>query len=71
MKNEHTSARVAKIAAEILALSSTNREYLHFYDSVTGNGITIMWHDIRALAASALTQAPDKATKVVRRKAKK
>lgn len=55
-KNEHTSVRVAKIAAKVLA-----DKYERAQDRVNLAGpLVLYWRDIRALAASALTQAPDK-----------
>lgn len=51
-RNEKTSARVARIAAKVMAAEVVTGT------AVPGTGVT--WSDIRALAASALTQTADK-----------
>jgi hypothetical protein len=51
-RNEKTSARVAKIAAKVMAMPEKLGD-----DRVISQSF---WNDIRALAASALTQAADK-----------
>lgn len=53
MRNEKTSKRIASIAAKILALPATSHTGFFRVDIKS-------WRDIRMLAASALTQAPDK-----------
>lgn len=58
VRNERTSKRVAKIAAGILALKKPASECCVWTDG--GKAVWIMWSDIRALAASCLTQAADK-----------
>jgi len=62
-RNERTSARVARIAAKILAVKGGGNSLLctAFADDIA---FDIRWRDIRALAASALTQAPDRAPAV-------
>ena len=64
-RNERTSKRIASIAGKVLALKTRDlisygntRCRLWVMDS-NPNGPSVSWHDIRALAASALTQAPD------------
>ncbi len=52
-RNERTSKRIAKIAAKVLAIKIVNAK-------TTVPGTTVTWADIRALAASALTQAADR-----------
>lgn len=66
-RNEKTSTRVAKIAAKVLALKFAPPGLNSFVQVVYArNGKVriydpdITWADIRALAASALTQAADK-----------
>ena len=56
-RNERTSARVAKIAAKVLA-SSGRRPALMF--TAKGREWYLQWHELDALAASALTQTADK-----------
>ena len=60
--NERTSARVAKIAGEILAWKGRAGMTVCLVDDATHKDefTLIRWRDIRALAASALTQAPNK-----------
>ena len=60
-RNERTSARIAKIAGRILA--AHRRATVAVYESTDGDAkvVYIKWSDIRALAASALTQAEDRA----------
>lgn len=70
-RNERTSPRVAKLAARILAL----KPYFEVFpvSHKTGRGMdlwVINWSDLRALAGSCLTQAPDK-PKAKKRKAVK
>ena len=61
MRNERTSARVAKIAGRILALKDTAGERVHFRTNVLPlKYVSFPWSDIRALAASALTQTRDR-----------
>jgi len=57
-KNEKTSARVSKIAAKVLAIKCISKDFVLI--TKDGAGIVVRWSDVRALAASALTQAPDK-----------
>ena len=60
-RNEQTSPRVAKIAAKVLAMQ--NDLNLELYEHPHGQGpviTSLKWRDIRALAASCLTQAADK-----------
>jgi len=70
-KNEKTSARVAKIAAKVLAVdinqfpdqphSPINPAHVDVMVLIGQSHSTgLKWSDIRALAASALTQTPDK-----------
>lgn len=56
VKNERTSARVAKIAGKIVAHKGLDRDYVF-------PEIGLKWSELRALAASCLTQAPDKPKK--------
>lgn len=60
-RTERTSARVAKIAAKVLALDIHPSVPAIVATDQTGKGHIFAWSDIRALAASALTQSPDKA----------
>ena len=66
MKNERTSKRVAKIAGKILAQKIPGRTGVeiafHNKHSVV-ESIFLSGSDINALAASALTQTPDKSLK--------
>ncbi len=55
---ERTSARVARIAGRILELKLSADDKAAFE---IANGFT--WADVRALAASCLNQAPDRAKK--------
>lgn len=60
-RNERTSPRVAKIAAKVLAME--NAGDLELYEHIGGRVAKrtgLYWRDIRALAASCLTQAADK-----------
>lgn len=60
MKNERTSKRIASIAGRILRLlEGSNTEWTQ---------LEIKTKDIRALAASALTQRPDNAKAKRKRK---
>lgn len=61
-KPEKTSARVARIAGRVLAADvATNLELeVWVKDRKGGRKLRLLWSDIRALAASALTQAEDK-----------
>ena len=67
MKNERTSKRVATIAGKVMALKGVANATVQLYTERTGRfsltDIGIKWRDIRALAASALTQAADKKKK--------
>lgn len=56
MKTERTSPRVAKIAAKVLAMS--DRELT---DWIAYGRLADLRRDIRALAASCLTQSADRA----------
>lgn len=58
--NEKTSKRVARIAARILSSQTSAREEITAWDAKGENLIHFKWADIRALAASALTQVADK-----------
>lgn len=66
MRNEKTSKRVASIAGQIMAFNKKYSTWIEF-DDVCGHDkddddkiIRVSWKDIRALAASALTQTADK-----------
>ena len=59
-KPEVTSARIASIAGRILAISADNKESALIWDGKAKMTIWMPWSDIRTLAASCLTQAPDK-----------
>lgn len=66
MKNERTSARVAKIAAKVLARQAypaSATVQICFDTKGYGRGFAnpgVTWGDIKALAASCLTQSPDR-----------
>ena len=66
MTNERTLARVARIAAGILALKKPEAECCVWIEG--SKAVWIKWSDIRALAASCLNQAPDKPKRTVKRK---
>lgn len=72
MRNEHTSKRVARIAARILRQRPRNGERAVVYLVTRSRGDLwqkFLWSDIRALAASCLMQAPDrKSPKTKKRK---
>ncbi|HQS15009.1 hypothetical protein [Reyranella sp.] len=60
-RNERTSPRVVKVAAKVLAMQ--NDLNLELYEHPHGHGpvmTSLKWRDIRALAASCLTQTADK-----------
>lgn len=63
-RNEKTSPRVAAIAGRILAIKTEDPTFRdnvwNILDVTTGAIVVVKWRDIRTLAASALTQAPDK-----------
>lgn len=63
--NERTSKRVAKIAGRVLAIKTIDT-YTVLWGEEDGypHNIAFPWKDIRALAASCLTQTPDKPKKV-------
>ena len=65
MRNERTSARIAKIAGKLLALKAGKQ--MSFYAWSDSGMLEIPWADIRALAASALTQTEDHAERKVLR----
>lgn len=65
-RNERTSARVARIAGELLAIDARPRACFWLFDERC-HFHKIAWSKVKALAASALTQAPGKP----KRKAKK
>lgn len=67
-RNERTSARVAKIAGKILAAEHDNPTRT---GRVNGKLVDFTWDDIRALAASALTQTANKKPKPKRGKGAK
>ena len=58
MRNEQTSARVAKTAGRILAIHLSPEDRADFE---IRNGFK--WSELRSLAASALNQAPDRPKK--------
>lgn len=71
-RNEKTSARVARIAAKVLNVA-TKEGYMEICFNHPAYGqcrvhSTVNWRDIRALAASALTQAPDSPHERARKK---
>jgi hypothetical protein len=71
-RNEHTTARVAKIAAKVLAMKYRDSLALYNYPEEGQSALPsgLYWGDIRALAASCLTQTLDKPKrKIGRRKA--
>ena len=60
-RNERTSPRVARIAAKVLAMQNDLSLELYEHPHDQGPVMTsLKWRDIRALAASCLTQAADK-----------
>jgi hypothetical protein len=69
-RNEHTSARLASIAGRILAVKAIGRATIQLSDHGVPYKATFKWSDIRALAASALTQAQDHAERETIRKGK-
>ena len=63
-RNEYTSARIAKIAGRVMkAKSLLNSARLYIEIAGAMEPLVFTFGDIRALAASALTQAPDKPAK--------
>lgn len=65
-RNERTSKRVAKIAARILHFTGADDTNAGLFIAMgdLGGGLVKLWRvltigELRALAASALTQAPD------------
>ncbi len=62
-KNEKTSKRVAAIAGRIMAVKAIPRDYCVIFDTKKDDAVVLQWTDLRALAASALTQAADKPKK--------
>ena len=54
---EVTSKKVAAIAGRVLSI---RRKFPTFEFEFSYDGVPFTWDDIEALAASALTQAPDK-----------
>ena len=71
MLNEKTSARVAKIAGKIMALVPVEKNALKIYDAKSGRRVQISFEDIRTIAASCLTQTPDKPAKKTKKRKKK
>ena len=71
-RNERTSARVARIAGRILeSLEGVPDDRTVLYNTNTGTMFRLSVGDLKALAASSLTQAPDrKATTEGKRKAR-
>lgn len=80
-KQEVTSARVAKIAGRILAaLKDVNRKHKYVYDlcdckpshlhvgMAAIGSVRLLIEDIKTLAASALTQSPDRKPEPKKRK---
>jgi hypothetical protein len=63
MRNEKTSKRVAKIAGKVLALKGVASWYVTVCNEDRHSAVGLTWRDIRALAASCLTQAADKKKK--------
>ena len=63
MKNERTSKRVAKIAAKILAFHWDDCAVI--FPLGVGKDKKFTFKDIRALAASCLTQTADKRDKAI------
>lgn len=62
-RNEKTSSRVAKIAARIMASPAYPGDMVvNYLKSNSKGGVSdpLYWRDVRALAASCLTQAPNK-----------
>lgn len=66
-RNEKTSKRVAAIAGRVLAIKAPADEEVLVFDKIADKIVRLRWRDVRALAASALTQAADKPKKKARR----
>lgn len=66
MRNERTSKRVATIAGKLLRVKA--KRGTAFYAWCDTELVEVKWSDIRALAASALTQAADKTSRKAARK---
>jgi hypothetical protein len=60
MKNERTSKRVARIAGKVMARRGIASKELMIFNDDAYECLNITWSDVRALAASCLTQAADK-----------
>jgi len=69
-RNEQTSAKVAKIAGRILAIKAKRDACTYIWTVFRDHLHIIKWSDIRALAASALTQTRDHADAKVMRSGK-
>lgn len=63
MKNETTSAGVARIAARILHLNVEDGNYIWQRGADDNNTCICSVEDLKSLAASALTQVPNKKKK--------
>lgn len=61
-RNEKTGARVARIAAKVLAMKTFEYGFSHRCHRLEDDSLVEkrLWRDIRALAASALTQSPNR-----------
>lgn len=59
MKTERTSPRVAKIAAKVMAMPT--RTPPKDLGIMSAGKLVVTWADIRAMAASCLTQSADRA----------
>ena len=63
-RNEKTSKHVATIAADVMNIQAMGGDVVLFYSDTLDRPhldfIPMKWQDIRTLAASCLTQAPDK-----------
>lgn len=71
MKNERSSKRLASLAGRILSADERGSTRVALYADGRRKGDTFLyWRDIRALAASVLTQAPDKKKKRKKRRAR-
>jgi hypothetical protein len=58
-RNERTSARVAKIAAKVLATKTHPGVTFAVLDIKSGEYLNLKWTDVKAMAASCLTQTSD------------
>jgi hypothetical protein len=58
-RNERTSKRIAAIAAKVMRITDKKSQRIRF-SAASGLELVLTVGDLKALAASCLTQAPDK-----------